>query len=89
MTDNERDRLLLDMSRALGSIEQKLDQDYHALHGNGGPGLLQNVKNITERLVTLETKDKERAHHYGVFAGIVGFIVNAALAIWAALKNQT
>ena len=87
MTDAERDRLLLSISRTLGSIETKLDQDYHALHGNGGPGLLQKMEKANERLVQLETKDKERAHHYGVFAGIVGFIVNAALAIYAAFKN--
>ncbi|MBQ9501777.1 MAG: hypothetical protein IJU70_06450 [Lentisphaeria bacterium] len=89
MTDNERDRLLLSISTTLADIKAKLEQDYHALHGNGSPGLLEKVNNITTRLVTLETKDKERSHHYGVFAGIIGFIVNAALAIWAALKNQT
>lgn len=88
MTDNERDKLLLEMNRTLGSIQTKLDQDYHALYGNGSPGLLEEVKNITKRLVTLETKETERSHHYGVFAGVIGFIVNAALAIYAALKNQ-
>lgn len=88
MTDNERDRLLLEMNRVLGDIQAKLEQDYHTLHGNGGPGLLQKMDKANERLIALETRDKDRAHHYGVFAGIVGFIVNAALALWAALKNQ-
>lgn len=88
MTDAERDRYLLQIVKDIAEIKVKVNSDYAALYGNGKPGLIQDVKDITERLVTLEVKDKENNRHAGLVAGIVGFIVNAAIALWAALKNQ-
>ena len=89
MTDRERDQKLLQMCEDIAEIKVKVSSDYRAIYGNGKPGLLEDMKNITERVVTLEAKEKERQHHYGVLAGVIGFIINSALAIWAALKHQT
>ena len=88
MNDKERDQMLIDIRETLAGIKVKIESDYRAIYGNGKPGLIEDMKNITERVVTLEAKEVERQKHYGVFAGIIGFIVNAALAIYAALKNQ-
>lgn len=88
MTENERDRMLINIEKMISAMNVKIDSDFRALYGNGKPGLIEDMKNITERVVTLETREKERSHHYGVFAGVIGFIINAALALWAALKHQ-
>ena len=72
------------LARIEGHIEDvqgSLDRDYHILHGNGRPGLV-------DRVTALETNQKAKENHVGFFAGVIGFIVNAALALYAALKNQ-
>lgn len=76
-----------DVIDRLARIETKLTQDYHALHGNGKPGILDEMKNITTRVERLENREKEQSKHAGVIAGIIGFIINAAIAIYAAIKH--
>lgn len=71
----------------LARIEERLTHDYHALHGNGKPGILEEVKNITTRVELLERRAKEQTKQTGLVAGIIGFIVNAAIALYAALKH--
>lgn len=77
-----------DVIDRLARIEENIDElkgdltnDYRVLHGNGKPGLV-------DRVTALETSQKSKENHAGVFAGIIGFLVNAAIAIYAALKNQ-
>ena len=65
----------------IDKLKGDLKEDYKVLHGNGQKGLI-------DRVTTLETHEKDRANHHGVLAGIIGFLVNAAIAIYAALKNQ-
>lgn len=72
----------------LTRIEERLKNDHTYLHGNGKPGLLEKVSNITTRIERLEIKEKERSKNTGVIAGIIGFLINAAIALWAALKNN-
>jgi len=61
-------------------VRDDLQEDYKILHGNGQPGLVQ-------RVTVLETNQKAKENHVGIIAGIIGFIINAAIAIYAALKN--
>ena len=63
------------------NLKGDLNEDYKILHGNGQPGLVH-------RVTVLETNQKSKESHVGIFAGVIGFIVNAAIAIYAALKNQ-
>ena len=63
------------------SVRNDLKEDYKILHGNGQPGLVH-------RVTVLETNQKAKENHFGIVAGIIGFIINAAIAIYAALKNQ-
>ncbi len=65
----------------INKLKGDLKEDYKILHGNGQPGLIH-------RITVLEINQKAKENHYGMFAGIIGFIVNAALALYAALKNQ-
>ena len=88
MTDAERDRVLMQILQEVSEMRVKLSADYSALYGNGKPGLLEEVKQITARVVTLEVRDKEHSRRTGLIAGIVGFIINAALAVWAALRHS-
>jgi len=64
---------------SLGKIDTKLDADFHAIHGNGKPGLIADVKNLTERIIKLEEKNK----HNGTLWIILGFIINAAISLAA------
>ena len=88
MTDAERDRYLLQIVSDIAEIKVKVSNDYAAIYGNGKPGLLEDVKNITQRITVLETKDKTEKNHHGIIAAVIAWIVNAAIAIYAALKNQ-
>lgn len=80
MTDEERDELLSRLDERTEEIKNKLKTDYAHLHGNGRPGLL-------ERVQKLEDWQAARQHHWGLTAGVIGFVVNAATAIWALLKK--
>ena len=79
MTDTERDELLIRLDESTKEIKNKLKTDYAHLHGNGRPGLL-------ERVQKLEDWQAARQHHYGAVTVVVGFIINAAIALYAALK---
>ncbi len=72
----------------LGRIEERLKNDFYTIHGNGKPGIVDKVNNITQRIEVLESKEKDRSKHTGFVAGVVGFIVNAIIALYAALKHN-
>ena len=88
MTDAERDRYLLQIVSDIAEIKVKVNNDYAALNGNGKPGLLEDVKNITQRIAVLEEQEKTHENRHGFFAAVIAWIINAAIAIYAALKNQ-
>lgn len=73
----------------LGRIETKLDTDYRTLHGDGKPGLVDKLDALEDRVRDLETRREEKQKHFGVVAGAVGFVVNAAIALYAALRKTT
>jgi len=77
-----------DVIDRLARIEEKLTRDYQALHGNGKPGILDEVKNITTRVDRLEQRQKQQSKQTGLIAGIIGFIINAAIALYAAIKHH-
>ena len=83
MTKFEQDVIdrLARIEENVKSLKNNLTNDYQTLHGNGKPGLVA-------RVTALETSQKSKENHVGVLAGIIGFLVNAAIAIYAALKNQ-
>ena len=80
MTDAERDELLIRLDESTKEIKNKLRTDYAHLHGNGRPGLLERVQKLEDWQAACQ-------HHYGAVAGTVGFIINAALALYATLKR--
>ena len=80
MTDAERDELLIRMDERMKSIYEKLDSDYKHLHGNGQPGLLSRVQKLED------WKDAKQKH-VGAIVGAIGFVVNAVIAWYAALKK--
>ncbi len=79
MTDAERDELLIRLDERTKKIKDDLEDDYRVLYGNGQPGLLDRVQK-------LEDWHAASQHHYGVIAVVFAFIVNAAIAIYAAIK---
>lgn len=79
MTDEERDELLIRLDERTQKIASDLKDDYKALYGNGQPGLLSRVQKLED------WKDAKQKH-VGAIAGVLGFIVNAAIALYAAIK---
>ena len=81
MTQFEQDvtRQLGELSAGIKAIQDALDRDYNHLHGNGKPGLLDRVKELEDWRMACQ-------HHYGAVAVVIAFIVNAAIALYAALK---
>ena len=80
MTDTERDELLIRLDESTKEIKNKLKADYAHLHGNGRPGLLERVQKLEDWQAACQ-------HHYGAVAVVIGFAVNAAIALYAALKK--
>lgn len=66
----------------LGKINTKLDADYRAIHGNGRPGLMQQVADQQVRIARLEEKNASR----GTLWIVLGFILNAAVSLAALFK---
>ena len=79
MTDEERDELLIRLDESTKEIKNKLKTDYAHLHGNGRPGLLERVQKLEDWQTACQ-------HHWGAVAVVFAFIVNAAIAIYAAIK---
>ena len=79
MTDEERDELLIRLDERTKKIKDDLEDDYHALYGNGKPGLLERVQKLEDWHIACQ-------HHYGAVAVVIAFIVNAAIALYAAMK---
>ncbi len=79
MTDEERDELLIRLDERTKKIKDDLEDDYRALYGNGQPGLLDRVKMLEDWRLACQ-------HHYGAVAVVIAFVVNAAIALYAAMK---
>ena len=71
----------------LGRIETKLDTDYRVLHGDGKPGVVDKLDALEDRVRDLEAENAAKRRHYGMIAGALGFVVNAALALYALVKK--
>ena len=80
MTDAERDELLIRLDERTKKIASDLENDYKALYGNGQPGLVSRVQKLED------WKDSKQKH-YGTLACVIGFIINAVIAMYAALKK--
>ena len=80
MTDAERDELLIRLDERTRKIASDLKDDYRALYGNGQPGLLSRVQKLED------WKDAKQKH-VGAIVGAIGFVVNAVIAWYAALKK--
>ena len=76
MTDAERDALLIRMDSALEAIREKVEEDRRALRGNGQPGLIERV-----------TRLEDAGHHTGRLWVVLGFLLNAGLAILALIRR--
>jgi len=82
MTDSERDELLIRLDERTKKIKDDLETDFHALYGNGKPGLV-------ERVQKLEDWQAARQHHYGMIVAAVGIIVNTIGVLYAIFKKTT
>lgn len=82
MTDEERDELMIRMDERLKCLDLQLRVILRNMFGyNGKPGLYQ-------RLQSLEEQRRSAARYGGAAAAVIGFLVNAAVAVYAAFfKN--
>ncbi len=88
MTDHQRDQKILEICETLADIKSKIYSDFNALYGNGKPGLIKDMEGITTRVAVLEEKEKSHQNRHGMLAAVIAFLVNTAVAVYAALKNS-
>ena len=53
MTDNERDKMIMEIHADIQVMKTKLDNDWKALNGNGQPGLIARVADIEKQLAVM------------------------------------
>ena len=82
MSDFEKEVIerLSGIESDIKQIRDDLKEDYKILHGNGHPGLIH-------RVTVLETNQKAKENHVGIIAGVIGFVINAIIALFAVLKR--
>jgi len=68
----------------LGRIETKLDNDYRAIHGNGKPGLLDDVRELQSRVQALEDHHKESEKNHSKLWVIVSILLNIVTSAFSA-----
>lgn len=69
-----------ELSAGIQDIKDALEKDYHHLHGNGTPGLI-------ERVAKLEEWQRSVSRHYGAIVAVIAFLINAAIAAYAAWRK--
>jgi hypothetical protein len=70
-----------DVIDRLGRIETKLDNDFHALHGNGKPGLIEKVADLEAKVSLIMQKSKW-------YKEWLGWIVATGLAVAGLLMKK-
>lgn len=78
--------LLIDIQSKVSSISAKVQNDYQALHGNGKPGLIKEVEELTKRVIAIEVKDDAKNTTAGKVAVVVGWIITTCIALAALFK---
>lgn len=70
-----------DVIDRLGRIETKLDNDFHALHGNGKPGLIEKVADLEVKVNLIIQKSKW-------YKDWLGWIVATGIAVAGLLTRK-
>jgi len=78
--------ILLDIQSKVSNMSAKVQNDYLALHGNGKPGLLKEVEELTKRVVAIEVKDSTNHTAAGKVAVILGWLITTIIALAALFK---
>lgn len=73
----------------LARIETKLDADYRAIHGNGKPGLIEDLDSLKHRVQSLEDHHKNQDKGFGKLGQIVGWLITTAIACYAVIKHHS
>ena len=81
MTENERDNLILKIASDVEVIKHDLAQDFRILHGNGKPGLIEEVQELKTQVQLMKQSQsswKQILHHVGsiLSGGLVGWLTS-------------
>lgn len=79
MTNAERDALLVRIDEQIEEINKALERDYHALHGNGHPGLVSRVQKLEDWQEQAESFKQK-------YGSVIGWIITTAIAVFAVFK---
>lgn len=72
----------------LARIETKLDADYRILHGNGKPGLIEDLEGLKGRVQSLEDHHKNQDKGFGKLGQIIGWLITTAIACYAVIQHH-
>lgn len=78
--------LLIDIQSKVSGISAKVQNDYQALHGNGKPGLIKEVEELTKRVVAIEVKESTENTATGKVALVIGWLITTCIALAALFK---
>jgi len=81
MTENERDNLILKIASDVEVIKHDLAQDFRILHGNGKPGLIEEVQELKTQVQLIKQSQsswKQILHYVGsiLSGGLVGWLTS-------------
>ena len=79
MTENERDKLILQIASDVEVIKHDLANDFRELHGNGKPGLIEKVQNLETQIQLIKQSQagwKQLLHYVAsiLSGGLVGWL---------------
>ena len=82
------------LQKAINAVEKTvirmndhLEADYMALHGNGKPGLLLNHQDLERRVHTLEIKAATQSGIAGKIVIAIAWLVTTAIAFYNLLRK--
>ena len=81
MTDNERDKMIMEIHADIQVMKTKLDNDWKALNGNGQPGLISRVADIEKQLAVM-------AGSHNSVLRTLGWLITTGLAVYAAFFRR-
>ena len=83
MTENERDKLIMQIASDVEVIKNNLAHDFKTLYGNGKPGLVEDVQELKTQVQLLKQAQagwRQLLHYIGsiLSGGIVGWLTSKA-----------
>jgi hypothetical protein len=82
MTNDERDRMLLDMHTKIGVMHEVVSDIKHDMYGNGKPGLKMDVAMLKKQAEESSSNKKDRRALFFSVAALCTAVASVAIGVW-------